>query len=1294
MKFKELDNINSESTFRELRGKHLGNLLILLTISGAAIILVWQLFDRFYLGGNVPRLFWLRIATIAVYGVNLLVAYMRKTDKAYRQHLAAGFYFGAVFCTLLAMFTGASQSPYWFGLFFILIGWFVLVPFTYRELIIHSIVFFILFFTGLFVQSEFKIVAFEVYKIVFLYAGTLFIGCYAAYSRNRSEAESYMLNQTLKLKNKELNKYLKALEQAPGSVFIMDNKMNFEYLNPMFTQLSGYTEDDLLHKNIGDTLYKGKAPESRAAVSEALMRGEKWQGELLTYHKSGSTYWANTIAAPYKDEYGETEGYIILQQDISEHKKMELALQEREELYRTLIEQSLDGVALTRNRKFFLVNKAFCHILGYTEEELMRIDPESLLAPEDRERVLNIHDRRMRGEFETLNYTARFLHKTGRLLIIELNSTTVQVNGENASFVTLRDITEQHSLQNALAESEAKYKTLVENSHDGIMIIRDEKVLFANDTICNKLGYCLTGESVNIIHPDDRIKMLEIGEKRRNGDLSAIRESIRLLTKDGEIMDCDTTSTMILFEGEWAAFYSIRDITESKRMQAELKENEEKYRQLFAAESDAIFMIDADTGEILDANPATTSIYGYSHAELLLMKNTDVSAEPEKTSEATQKHLNMVPIRYHKKKNGSVFPVELSAGFTRMGERNIQIVTSRDITERMQIQEELSRSEKKYRELAELLPQTVYELNAQGYLTYMNKAGLAAFRIEGDYTAISAFDLIVPQDHERIMKSLEFERSLDAPMSEDKHPEAIEYMARRTDGSTFPILLYGTQFIKNGISVGSKGIIIDISERKEMENALRESESKYKTLIENSQDGIFAVIGDKIHFVNNTICEILGYSPDELYNMSALSVVVPEDVERASEISQRRKRGDFSTVNDIFRFVAKDGSVKEADVFSSVVELNGQVVSHITVHDLTETRRMQEQLRLSEEKYRTVIEKATDGIVITQQGKLKFLNATMCQMLGYEESEIIEKPFLDYVVEEDRQVMIDFHKRRMAGEDFTSLYRSHFIRKDGEVITVELNARTSVYNGGPAAFIIIRNISDRVRIEQELQTAKQNLEMLNRDLEQRVMESSESLTEARTQLINLQKENLQSQFDVLKQQVNPHFLFNSLNVLTSLIKLEPDLAEKFSEHLSKVYRYVLENKDNELVDLNTELVFLDAYIFLLNIRFVNKLNVNIDIPETKRSYQVIPLAMQLLIENAIKHNIMSKSNPLQIDIFIDTQNFLNIVNNLQERPSQIVSTGVGLKNIQNRYQLLNNTEPVFEKTETHFIAKVPLIKND
>lgn len=843
----------------------------------------------------------------------------------------------------------------------------------------------------------------------------------------------------------ELNKLRLVFEQTPGAIFILDKNFRFEYVNPSFTKLSGYSKEELISKTVGELFYHKDVPDTRFEVVKSLMAGEKWQGELLTYNKNGSTYWANTIAAPYKDDSGNIEGYVIIQQDTTERRRMEVSLKESEQFYRTLIESSMDAVSLNQDGRFLLVNSAFCKMFGYTNEEIFNMEPPSFIAPEDRERVMDLHYRRMRGEIERQNYTASFMHKSGKKVLTQLNATTVQVNGKNASFITMSDITERTEMENALRESEAKYKTLVENSQDGILIVRDNRVLFANNTICKVLGYCAEGldllSSVDIIHPDDRYKVRAIGERRRNQDFSTINETFRMIAKNGEIKECETTSTLIEFEGQWASFFTIHDITENKRMQLELKE----------------------------------------------------------------------------------------------------------------------------------------------------------------------------------------------------------------------------------------------------------SELKYKTLIENSQDGIFAIVEEKILFANNTFCKIVGYTAEELYNKPASSLVFEEDRPRGLAISERRRQGDHSTVNDIFRFVAKDGSLREADVFSSVLELNGQVVSYITVHDLTETRRMQEQLQQSEEKYRTVIDKATDGIVITQQGRLKFVNNSLCEMLQYQEAELIEMPFLNLVVEEDQQVMKDFHKRRMAGEDFTALYRSRIIRKDGKIITVELNARTSNYNGNPAAFIIIRNITDRIKIENELQTAKNNLELLNTQLEKRVKESSESLTEARTQLINLQKENLQSQFDVLKQQVNPHFLFNSLNVLTSLIKLEPDLAEKFSEQLSKVYRYVLENKDNELVDLHTELNFLDAYIFLLNIRFVGKLKVNISIPDNRRSDQIIPLAMQLLIENAIKHNIMSKSEPLTIDIYIDEDNFLNIVNNLQERPSQLVSTGVGLKNIQNRYLLLNNTKPTFEKTNTHFIAKVPLV---
>jgi LytS/YehU family sensor histidine kinase len=239
---------------------------------------------------------------------------------------------------------------------------------------------------------------------------------------------------------------------------------------------------------------------------------------------------------------------------------------------------------------------------------------------------------------------------------------------------------------------------------------------------------------------------------------------------------------------------------------------------------------------------------------------------------------------------------------------------------------------------------------------------------------------------------------------------------------------------------------------------------------------------------------------------------------------------------------------------------------------------------------------------------------------------------------------------------------------------------------------IIIDISERKKQELKLLNAKEELERINNTLEQSVAERTKQLTKANTQLLKVQKENLQSQFEVLKQQVNPHFLFNSLNVLTSLIKIDPDLAESFTERLSKVYRYVLENKEKDVVSLSTELEFLNAYLFLLEIRFMNKISIEIRIDKSYYDYQILPIAIQLLIENAIKHNTFSKLDPLKIEIFVDDQQKLNIINNLNIRETKFVSTGVGLENISRRYALVSDKKPEFSKTKEHFIAKLPLLK--
>ena len=189
----------------------------------------------------------------------------------------------------------------------------------------------------------------------------------------------------------------------------------------------------------------------------------------------------------------------------------------------------------------------------------------------------------------------------------------------------------------------------------------------------------------------------------------------------------------------------------------------------------------------------------------------------------------------------------------------------------------------------------------------------------------------------------------------------------------------------------------------------------------------------------------------------------------------------------------------------------------------------------------------------------------------------------------------------------------------------------------------------------------------------------------------LQKEYVQSQLEGLRSQVNPHFLFNSLNTLSYLIPESTDRAVNFVQQLSKVYRYILEIKDEKLIPLEEELLFLAAYQFLLKERFGENLKITLEIPTATRQELLIPLSLQLLIENAIKHNIISSQKPLEIKLWVDKDRLL-VRNNLQLKTQEMPSTKVGLQNIQNRYAFYTQEEVEVIETSAYFLVALPLLK--
>lgn len=181
-----------------------------------------------------------------------------------------------------------------------------------------------------------------------------------------------------------------------------------------------------------------------------------------------------------------------------------------------------------------------------------------------------------------------------------------------------------------------------------------------------------------------------------------------------------------------------------------------------------------------------------------------------------------------------------------------------------------------------------------------------------------------------------------------------------------------------------------------------------------------------------------------------------------------------------------------------------------------------------------------------------------------------------------------------------------------------------------------------------------------------------------------------AKFDALKNQLDPHFLFNSLNVLTSLIEEDPDQAQKFTTSLSKIYRYVLEQKNKDLVSVEEELQFAKTYVRLLKMRFED--SIVFDIPDTAKDPQakIVPLSLQLLLENAVKHNVVTASRPLHIRVY-EKENKLIVSNNLQEKQVVRKSSGVGLLNIQQRYGILTDREVAIQKSVSDFSVSLPML---
>ncbi len=188
----------------------------------------------------------------------------------------------------------------------------------------------------------------------------------------------------------------------------------------------------------------------------------------------------------------------------------------------------------------------------------------------------------------------------------------------------------------------------------------------------------------------------------------------------------------------------------------------------------------------------------------------------------------------------------------------------------------------------------------------------------------------------------------------------------------------------------------------------------------------------------------------------------------------------------------------------------------------------------------------------------------------------------------------------------------------------------------------------------------------------------------------LERENIKAKYDSLKSQVNPHFLFNSLNTLTGLVEQDQQKAVRYIKKLSDIYRYVLEQRETELVEIGEELSFMDNYIYLAKIRHGDGLSYTYEVSSVHK--YIVPLALQILVENCIKHNVISDDSPLSIKI-VEKDSCLIVSNNLQKKKQIGSSNAIGLENLKSRYSYISDFPVEITIENNHYLAKIPIVEN-
>jgi two-component system, NtrC family, sensor kinase len=890
-----------------------------------------------------------------------------------------------------------------------------------------------------------------------------------------------------RLDTEELLKVL-AEETPAGICIIQDGR--FRYFNSTFPMAIGYRPNELLGKDSLEIV----APADRDMVREntgKMLKGQLFSPyEFRVRRKDGSSVWI--LGTVKSIRYRGSRAILGSYMEVSERRQAEERIRDSERRYRLLAENIADvvwTVSISCPTRLTYISPSVTRLLGYSVEEAMTKEMQEIFTPSSFSAAMKAlaeetgdEKRKYLARQKSRRLELQLKHKSDALVDVEVNFSLMRgANGHGDEILAVaRDITGRKRVEGALNQSEERYRTILEEMGDGYFETDlAGNLTFANDALCGLFGYSreeLIGMNYKGLTPEEDVTSVfeAYNTVYRTGEpLKDI--SRRIIRKDGTYAYArSSVFPMRGAKNEIIGFRGVRhDITERKQAEERLRESEGKYRLLFETSPDCITQLDRE-GRHLAANPATSESLGVPLKELI--GKTVFEVMPRDIAQRRFENIRKVmdewrPQIFEDERAGRYFHHTVIPLKTSDQREAVQVIT-RDITETKQAEEALRRSEQVLESVLESAPDGVYLSDLGGTFLYGNRKAEEIIGYEREELVGKNFlnlGVLPEQELEKAARLLELSKA-GKPTGPD------ELQLTRKDGSHVWAEI-STTTIRRGQETLVIGFVRDITERKQAAEALKRSEERYRTILEEMEDSYFEVdLGGHVTFVNNATCRALGYSKKELIGMSYRDFTDEGDVESVFQLFNDVYRTGAPDKGFCWKTVSKDGTRRFAEHSAFPLrDDKGKIIGFRGVgRDVTERREAEEKLRQSRENYRALFDSSVIGAVVVDAETMKVVmaNQAAMKMFGFGSPEQGVNP-LDFVPPEHRQEDLELIVKEVFEADSRTPVDVPAVAKDGRTIWVSVTAARILHRGRLAALFSFVDITERKRAEEalNLQTA-------------------------------------------------------------------------------------------------------------------------------------------------------------------------------------------------------------------------------